>query len=242
MSKQLPLTIQLRDSASLDNFFAGPNAEALHRVSRGVTGHDSEGAIYLWGAEGCGKTHLLQAACQQISTSDGAAAYLPLRELKDMDASMLEGLESMQVVCVDDVQTIAGDVVWEEGLFHLYNRCFDAGVQIIFAADRNIAELGLALPDLASRLAWGFVLHMRPMGDEDKLNALQLRAKQRGFDLPEKVGQFLLRRCPRDMNALFDTLDALDKYSLAAQRKLTVPFVKEWLEASDAQSEQQSLF
>ena len=241
MSSQIPLTIQLRDNASLQNYFPGPNAEVHQRLAASVRGQASDGSIYLWGADGTGKTHLLQAVCQQAAMDELPAAYLSLEQKSEFDPEMLEGLEQMQVVCIDDLQHLSGDRDWQEALFHLYNRCFDSGCQLIFAADRNIAELQLALPDLSSRLAWGFVFQLRSLSDEEKLAALQLRAQQRGFDLPENAGQYLLRRCPRDMNALFDTLDALDKASLAAKRRLTLPFVKAWLEAGGADS-QGSLF
>ena len=89
------------------------------------------------------------------------------------------------------------------------------------------AELGLGLPDLATRLAWGLVLHVAELKDEEKINALRLRAQQRGFELPLEVGRYLLQRSPRNMVALFDLLDHLDQASLAAQRKLTIPFVRE---------------
>ncbi|MDH5300647.1 MAG: DnaA regulatory inactivator Hda [Gammaproteobacteria bacterium] len=242
MSLQIPLTIQLRDHASLQNFVAGPNAEVLQRLQGCIDPSSRDGSIYVWGANGTGKTHLLQGTCQQAGSQDLPSVYLSLAQKHELAPEMLEGLEQMQVVCVDDLQHLRGDRDWQEALFHLYNRCLETGCQLVFAADRNIAELQLELADLSSRLAWGVVFQLKLLNDEQKLAALRLRAQLRGFDLPEKVGVYLLRRCPRDMHALFATLDALDKATLAAKRRLTLPFVREWLEASDLRDDQGDLF
>ena len=97
------------------------------------------------------------------------------------------------------------------------------------AGSRSPAVLGIVLADLHSRLAGSLVLYLRPLRDEDKAAALRLQARQRGMEMSAEVGVYLLRRCPRDMAALFSLLDVLDRATLAAQRKLTVPFVKEVL-------------
>ncbi|MER2890704.1 DnaA inactivator Hda, partial [Escherichia coli] len=101
--------------------------------------------------------------------------------------------------------------------------------RLLITGDRPPRQLNLGLPDLASRLDWGQIYKLQPLSDEDKLQALQLRAKQRGFELPEDVGRFLLKRLDREMRTLFDTLDQLDRASITAQRKLTIPFVKDIL-------------
>ncbi len=233
MSLQLPLSVQLRPQATLDNYYPGRNSEALARLRASARGQASEGAIYLWGAPGCGRTHLLQAACQQVSGLGLAASYLPLKELGQHGPELLDGLEHLALVAVDDVHAIAGRGDWEEGLFHLFNRAFDSGCQLLFSASAPIAELGLALADLSSRLSWGFVFQLRELSDEEKLAALRQRASERGMELPENTARFLLRRCPRDMAALLHTLDRLDTAALMAKRRLTVPFVRQWLEHGD---------
>ena len=101
--------------------------------------------------------------------------------------------------------------------------------RLLITGDRPPRQLNLGLPDLASRLDWGQIYKLQPLSDEDKLQALQLRARLRGFELPEDVGRFLLKRLDREMRTLFMTLDQLDRASITAQRKLTIPFVKEIL-------------
>lgn len=226
MSGQLPLGIQLRDNASFANYYPGGNREVMRAVQRSAAG-DGEQFIYLWGRRGIGKTHLLQAACRAAAARGAGCGYLALRQFREIPLAILDGLEDLALVCVDDIQCIAGHGDWETALFHLYNRLRDGGAHLIISAGAAPGGLGIALPDLASRLTWGLVLQLVPLDDYSKRVALQLRARARGFELPDNVARYLLRRSPRDMPALFALLDRLDQASLAAQRKLTIPFVKE---------------
>jgi DnaA family protein len=221
---QLPLRITLPDSASLANFYPGPNGPALQSLQRAI-GTRSEPFIYLWGGPGIGKTHLLQAASRQASEQGEAAAYLPLG-YEALAPDVLEGMEGFTVVAVDDIHVRAGQPTWEQALFHLYNELRDAGACLLMAGRFPPDRLGLALTDLVSRLSWGLVFELKGLSDEERLAALQHRARRRGLELSKEVGWFLLRRYPRDMSTLFGLLDALDNASLEAKRKLTVPFVK----------------
>lgn len=223
---QLTLGIGLNDSASFGNYFPGGNAEVLNHLR--ACAHGENGLpVLVWGAPGSGKTHLLHAACHTATARAEHPAYLPMRDAALLSPDVLEDLEHCALVCIDDVDAIAGRPAWEEALFHLYNRVSEQGHRLVLSAAAPPGELKLNLPDLASRLAWGLVLHLEALDETDKLGALQLRAEQRGFELPTEVAQFLLRRCPRDMLSLFALLDRLDQASLAAQRKLTIPFVRD---------------
>ncbi len=228
--QQLPLEIGLREEQDLEGFVAGDNAFALATVREMALGA-GEQQVFLWGPAGAGKSHLLQGACLAASRRGEQTAHLPLARLADLGAGVLEGLEAMSLVCVDDVDAIAGRRVWEEGLFGLVNRVRDAGGRLIFAAGCPPGDLGIGLPDLVSRLGWGPVFRVAPLDDAHKLEALAQRARARGLELPAEVGSYLIRRYPRDPRALFDLLERLDTASMAAQRRLTVPFVKSVLES-----------
>lgn len=231
MNKQLPLNIQLPEGISFNNFYPGANEEAVHAVEHCL--HDAnESLVYLWGANGTGKSHLLQAACHRVAEQGGATAYIPLAQYQDFTIDILQGLEVMTLVCIDDAQMIAGESVWEQALFHCFNRLRDSGKSLIISADKNPASLTVGLQDLKSRLAWGVVVQMHTLTDAQKLSALQLRAQQRGFDFPDEVGRYLLSRYPRDMHALFSLLESLDQATLVQKRKLTVPFVKAFIQAN----------
>ncbi|WOG26137.1 DnaA regulatory inactivator Hda [Endozoicomonas sp. 8E] len=226
---QLPLSVQIRDDATFENFFSGDNAALVNMLDmdQQVGGVDSEQFIYLYGAPGVGCSHLLQAACHQVDRRKGRSIYLPMKELVHYPSKLLEGMERLQLVCVDDVNAVAGIPEWEEGLFDLFNRLRDSRTRLLVAADCPPKRLAILLPDLVSRLSWGLVFQVQPLSDRDKVSALQLRAHLRGLDLNEDVARYIIYRSNRDMGHLFKMLQKLDSASLRAKRKLTIPFVKQ---------------
>jgi DnaA-homolog protein len=227
---QLPLNIALLDGASFENYYPGPNREVLECLAGGLD-EEAQEIVYLWGRAGVGKTHLLEAQCRAASARGQPSAYLPLAE--DLPVDMLDGLEQATLLCLDDIHVRAGRAPWEQALFALYNRCRDAGTRLLIAGKAPPGALGIQLPDLASRLSWGLVLRLRELAEADKVAALQHRARCRGLELPAGVASFLLRRCRRDLPFLFGLLDRLDQASAAAQRRLTIPFVKGVLDSVD---------
>lgn len=227
---QLPLGLVLRDSARFDSFFAGQNREAVTGLRASASG-EGESLIYIAGPAGTGKTHLLQAACQQAALCGRSSAYLPLQELQELQPAIFAGMERQDLVCLDDVPALAGLDAWERGLFDLFNRVRDAGGTLLVAGEQRPDQSGLILPDLVSRLGWGVTYVLKMLDEPGVLAALACRARGRGLELPEETAQFLLRRFPRDLPTLFSLLDTLDTASLVEQRRLTVPFVKSVLEA-----------
>lgn len=226
---QLPLGLSLKDDASFDNFYPGRNCEIVAALKKTASGL-GEKIIYLCGSRGQGLSHLLQASCHEAARHKITAIYLPLRDLLSQSPEMLLGIESLQLICIDDLQLLSKSPEWEEEIFHLFNRVHDAGGIVIFAGNDLPKSLHLSLPDLVSRLAWGVVYQLHPLSDAEKINVLILRAQARGITLSEEVGKYILSHCPRHMTTLFAALDALDKASLAAQRRLTIPFVREVLD------------
>jgi DnaA family protein len=221
---QLPLDIQLSDYATFDNFYPGDNSELLTLLKGG-----GEPIVYFWSNAATGKSHLLQAICHFAYLHDKRAMYLPLssNEVNPVDAMV--GLEVFDLLCIDDVQVLQGDQASQEALFHLLNRLRDTQKLVCITGNAAPDALGLSLKDLVSRLQWGPVFHMSTLSDEDKLRALQLRAINRGIELEDGVAEYLLKHVPRDLHTLFNLLDKLDVASLAAQRRLTIPFVKTML-------------
>lgn len=227
---QLPLGISLPDNTRFENFVAGPNAELVRALLDMASG-PGDSSLYLWGHAGSGKTHLLQALCRKAGHQGLTCAFLPLDTSGVMATGVLQGMESVELICVDDIDAIAGDRDWEQALFDMFNRARASNSRLVMAGSGRPDSLGLGLPDLVSRIAWGPVYPVKALDDSGRLEVLQLRAKARGFDLPEDTGQYLLRRYPRDLPALCALLDRLDHASLVAQRRLTIPFVKSALES-----------
>ena len=223
MPEQMSLSIQLMDNARFDNYVVGDNDTAVYSIK-----NTTEQYVYLWGGSGCGKTHLLQSLCHAYSQTHLKISYLPLNNIM-LTPSAFENLESMDLVCLDNIEFAAGNPIWEEALFNLYNRLRDADTRLVVAAEKSPTGLDFKLADLASRMCWGPVYHLKTLDDDEKKMAVQQRAKNRGLDLDDNVVDYLLKRSARDMQSLFELLDKLDKASLAAKRKLTVPFVRELL-------------
>lgn len=225
MNQQLPLGLKLRASARFENFVAGDNQELVDQLQQLARG-EGERFFLCHGAEGLGKTHLLQAVCHLAASRGSSAGYLSLNDAVALTPHVLEGWEQFDLVSLDDVHVIAGRSNWEEALFHLYNRIRDREGCLVVSTRQAPPQCGFELQDLVSRLGWGLTYQVTPLDDSQRLQALQLRARQRGCEIPDETGRFLMRRMPRDMPVLFDMLDRLDEASLVAQRRLTVPFVK----------------
>ncbi|MEH6823735.1 MAG: DnaA regulatory inactivator Hda [Motiliproteus sp.] len=225
---QLTLSVGLRDDATLENFYSHHNALAVQAVE-GIAEGVGEPFIFLWGEPGSGCSHLLQAACHCAGRYQRSSFYLPLDQFKGQGPALLEGLESLDLVCIDQLQQVLGQPEWDEALFHLFNRIRDAGKDLLVAADAAPRQLSVGLPDLASRLSWGVVLRIQALDDDGKLAALRARAHARGIELGEDVAQFIFNRSPRQTRELFQLLDRLDQASLSAKRKVTIPFVKQLL-------------
>ena len=223
---QLPLSVGLRDDARFENFYAQGNELICASLQASAQG-TGEQFIYIWGSSGVGCTHLLQAVCHAADPVGRTAAYLPLDELRHMGGGILEGMEYLDLVCLDSVEAVAGDRAWEEALFHFFNRIREQGNTLIIAASAAPRHLGINLPDLASRLSWGIVFQVHGLDDDTKLKAIQMRASARGLDLSAEVARFLLHHASRNMNDLTKLLETLDQASLSAKRKITIPFVKE---------------
>lgn len=227
MKQQIPLHFPWREGLAFEDFLGAENQGLVHVLRASIAGEAAgEQFIYIWGPAGAGKSHLLQAVCQLASETTVSAAYLPLAEVVEYGPAALEGLENLAVVCLDDLQAIAGRDEWEEALFHCYNRLRDSSTVLVVAADASPQGLGIRLPDLQTRLGWGPVFHVAELSEKEKIQAMQTRAQKRGFDLPAEVAEYLLRRQARDMTSLFALLDRLDEASMAQHRKLTIPFVR----------------
>jgi DnaA family protein len=184
----------------------------------------------LWGAEGSGKSHLLQATSRSAHQRGVPAAYLPMRLLRELGADIFAGLDEHALVCVDDLDTVLGQAEFEHGLFGLYNRLRDRNASLIVSAAAPPQRLDVSLADLRSRLSWGLVLRLLPLDEKDTLAAIDLYARQLGLELSPQVSRFLLARCRRDFNSLRQLLEYLDRATLAAKRRLTIPFIKALLE------------
>ena len=229
MSPQLPLALKFPPDQRFDGFVGNEPVRDL--VACIATG-DLDDWLYLAGPAGSGKTHLLLAACAEAETRGRRAAYVPLSSVAGQLSQVLHGIEQSALACIDGLDAIAGQRDDEAALFHFHNRARAAGTIVVYAARLPPNELPLAIPDLGSRLAQCVRLPLAMPDDDSRRQVLQQRAARRGLELDDAVLDFLFKRVGRDLATLTGLLDQLDKASLAAQRRITVPFLKQALDLS----------
>lgn len=223
--EQLPLGVTFREDAVFDDYLPGDNARTLGALRHALARLD-ESLIYLWGAPGCGLSHLLQAAVHEVQTQGLDVMYLPLAECIDYGPEALEGLDEVDVLALDDIDRIVGRPEWQEAVFHLFNRLRDSGRMLMVTSHASPLHQSMELPDLRSRLSWGLTFQVQPLNDEQKTDWLIWKARRRGLTLEPDVAAFLINRVARSMKSLVEAFDTLDHRSLAEQRRLTIPFVK----------------
>lgn len=223
VNPQLPLAFKAGSDQRFVDFLG--QAAVRRAVEQAACG-ESMHVVFLAGPPGAGKSHLLRAAVSHAHALGRGAAYVPLARMAPVLAQALDGLEHRPLVCLDDVQAVAGDAVAEEALFHFFNRATAGTAALVFAASALPAQLGIRLPDLVSRLEQGLRLTLEVLDEAGKRQVLAQRAERRGLQIDEAAIDFLFTRVSRDLQSLGELLDRLDHASLAAQRRLTIPFIK----------------
>ncbi|EGN75060.1 DnaA regulatory inactivator Hda [Idiomarina sp. A28L] len=232
--QQLPLPVQLPVHAQFSNFIVGDNAQAHAHLRRLPLAEwqPQDQFTLLFGGSGRGKTHLLCALCEAFADAGHSSIYLPLTELATPEAvAALNGIESYDLIALDDIHAVIAIPEWADALFALFNRVTDKrNSYLVCTALQSTARLPIALADLRSRLQLAVTFHLKTLSDGEKVEALQQHAKIRGLELANDVGEYMMQRLSRDMHQLMGVLDDLDKASMARQRRLTLPFIKQILQ------------
>lgn len=227
---QLPLALRAPPEQRLSRYVGAP--AGLCEMLLGLAQAPTAACVYLHGAQASGKTHLLLATCAEAEAAGQRAAYLSLRGLRGRLRAASEGLEQASLLALDDIDAIAGSRDDEVALFDVHNRLRDAGHNLLYAAADAPEALGLVLPDLRSRLSHCARWALPVLDDTGRAELLRQRAAARGLDFDDAALEWLLRRCSRDLGSLTEIFERLDRASLAAQRRLTVPFLRQVLESS----------
>ena len=256
---QLPLGLRYPPDQRLSGYRdAPPGLLPLLQAIAAVGRTAGERNVFLAGASGAGKTHLLLGVCAEATAQrsiasidsgglaqtapfpagrrgwgrgdDRGIAYLPLRMFGSRSIEVLSGQDAATLVCIDDVDAIAGVRDVEIALFDLHNRLRAAGTAIVYAANATPAQLVLDLPDLRSRLAQCTQFTLNVPDEPARRAILRARAQTRGLELDDVVLDWLFRRVDRDLGSLTALLDRVDRASLAAQRRITVPFLRQTLD------------
>ncbi|WGE33329.1 DnaA regulatory inactivator Hda [Actinobacillus genomosp. 1] len=233
---QLPLPIHQIDDETFENFYAENSLVLVDSLRQNFV-DVQQPFFYIWGGKSSGKSHLLKAVSNHYLLNQQTSSYIPLEKSQYFSPMVLDNAEQLDVICLDDIQVVAGDEAWELAIFNLFNQIREQQglfgsnhkTLLLISADCPPHQLKINLPDLRSRLTWGEVYQLSDLSDEQKRIILQRNAYQKGMELSDEVANFLLKRLDRDLHTLSVELERLDRASLQAQRKLTVPFVKEIL-------------
>ena len=228
MPRQTVLPVDNTRDASLANFFGERNHALVEELGKLVRGERPKRVLYLWGAEGSGKSHLLHACCHAFSMTGRTPVYLALAQ-QNIDTGLIQDVPGNTLVCVDDIDLVSGNKDFLVHLLALYERLFNSSGKLVVSGNASVQSLGLALDDLSSRLTSGGVYQALVPDDDEKRAALKARASARGFSLDDNVVEFIMSHSQRDMPSLFGLLDRLDSASLEAHRKITIPFVRSQL-------------
>lgn len=223
---QLPLKVQLDDSARLDNFISLDNQQLLDKLCS--LNKNSGEFIYIWGAKETGKTHLAQALCQHLNQHKQLSAYLPF-DNKELSPEILEGMAVMDLVCIDNLQAAIEEPSWQLALFNLYNGLKNDNKSLVIFGDTPPNQLTIELADLLSRLNAMEVYKLASLSEEQKFQIFCSRASQRGLDISTEVAKYIFSRQSRSMVDLIQLLEKLDQSSIALKRKITIPLVKQIL-------------
>lgn len=233
---QLPLALRYPPDQRFDGFVAAP-AGALAQIEALALGHSADW-LYLVGAPGSGKTHLALSACAASQAATRRSAYLPLAAAAGRMREALDALHDTPFIALDGLDLVAGRREDEVALFDFHNRARDAGIAVLYTARAAPGALPLVLPDLRSRLSQCPRIALAPLDDGGRRQVLRLRAKRRGLAIDEAAIDWLLRRVDRDLSSLARLLDRLDRASLAEQRRITVPFLRQVLGSETGQGTQ----
>ena len=221
---QLPLALRFPPDQRFETFASAPPG-ALAQL-RALAHGESADCVYLTGPAATGKSHLLLAACAEAEAAGRRTAYLPLAAAAGRLRDALQAFEHADLVALDGLDAVAGDREDEIALFDAHNRARDAGRTLLYAARIAPDALELVLPDLRSRLSQCARIALEALDDAGRAEVLRLRAQRRGLQLEDAAIDWLLKRVDRDLVSLTGLLDRLDRESLAAQRRLTVPFLR----------------
>jgi DnaA family protein len=227
VTPQILLPLEGHNLERFEDYLPGPNRAVVSALQDML--HSRGACLFIHGAQGSGKTHLLNATCNFARDQGQGAFYLGLAHVPENAAAGLAGLESMDLVCIDDIDRAAGNPAWENPLFHFFNQIRSHGGRMVVSSSCPLSSMAFQLPDLASRLAWGLRLQLEPLDDRDKMEVLRRKAMAAGFELPAEVARYLLSRESRNLASLVNGLEAIRREALRQKRRITLPLAREAL-------------
>lgn len=226
MPEQYPLHFEFLANQTFTDFFAGENQPIIENLKQCVLGNGEQN-IFLRGKSGQGKSHLLQACCHYAQQQHKQSFYFDLSRHSRHQPAILKGIDEYDVVCLDNIDAIVGDKNWELTLYDLMTWHYEKGHQLIISSSYLPNHMEVITTGLKEYLNWGLILQLKTLVDTNNINALIFKADSMGFEISPQVGRFLVIQHQTELHDLWPLLEKIDRASLAAKRKLTVPFLKQ---------------
>lgn len=230
MSIQFSLQFKFQANQGFNTFFPASNQATITQLQKLIVTATGERQIFLYGAAALGKSHLLQACCQFAHKKGMNPFYYPFDKKRLPILSMFEGLENVKLVCFDNVDEIIGNLDWEQAFLNFLNQHLENNNRLILAARLHPKDINAKLLDLKNMLNTSLTLKLKPLEPDEIIAALIHKARYMGISISSKVGHFLIAHYASDMPSMWILLEQLDTATLSAQRKLTIPFLKQILE------------
>ena len=228
--KQLIFPFQINQKASFDSFFCSPdNLNLMTRLADIVSSQDTSELI-IHGEEGSGKSFLMQAICNELSSAEKQFAFIPMKKAFNMGVEIFQNLGSLDAVCIDDLQLILANQDWETALFNLINECQQSNCSLMLSlGGTQPLDESVILPDLLSRIKRMEFIALHAVQDEFFNQAIDFVAQQLDIKIEEAELEFLLKHQTRIFSLLVENIITLDNQAASLKRKITIPLIKETL-------------
>ena len=228
--RQLALQIQINERASLDNFFISKNNNKAIQILKNILERSNNGAqIFIDDLGSNGKSYLLQAICNDFSNSNNSTIYIPMQKAINLEPSILEGINDLNLICLDDIDLISNQRDWELALFNLINECYEKDCFLLLSGSIEKLEV---IPDLISRIKKMEILRLKAIDDDELLRATQSISKNLNIEISDKNMNYLINNSRRDIKTVFGTLSQLEKESLERKKSIGLNLIKEVIQSS----------
>ena len=222
--KQLTFPWSKSNKSSFDNFFFDPINNEIKNLLK------QESDLFIYGINQSGKSYLLQSVCNFYSKLGRSALYIPVLDVKKYGKEFIDSIENFDVICIDDIESIANEREWELAIFNLINNCLISECRLIFSSCKNPSSIEFSMEDLSSRIKKIDHIELFPVNDNKLYDAIKFIADSRSISLGEREINYLITYCERNMSDLLKKIDDLDKLSMQLKRRITVPLIKEIIE------------
>ena len=220
---------------TFDNFVVGKPNELAYAAAQRVSGSDEVlfNPLFLYGAVGLGKTHLMHSIAWDIRRRDPSRKviylsaekfmYQFIRALRFKDTmAFKDQFRSVDVLMIDDVQFIGGKDSTQEEFFHTFNALVDQNRQVIISADKSPTDLEGLEERLRSRLGWGLVADIHPTTYELRLGILQSKVEKLGVNVPPKVLEYLAHKITSNVRELEGAMNRISAHATLVGRDITL--------------------